>query len=422
MIGTLNTSYKQATVIGAGISGMAAAYMLDKKGFEVTLLESSERAGGLIRTRQTGYGIAESAAHSLIMSDAVRELCADLQVQLVEPKKESKAKFILRDGKLRRFPLTISESFITLNHAAFCRALNRNEDLDAWARRHLGDSALDYLVTPFVRGIYGVQPAQLGVASAFPFLNLPPGKTLLGTMLNKRRKSGKKAAKNRAAPRFGMGDLVERLERRLEQRLGTRFRKGESVSGVPDAPNVIIATPAYKAAKILASDSPALANKLSSVRYTPIVSVTVFVDRRAFTRPLDGVGVLMPAREDTNALGILFNSSSFESRVSDESHFASFTVMMGGTSRPELLNASDDEIRQTIKLEFSTFLGIREPLATVIHRWPAALPQYSTELPEVWTCARKGWCASPGRILTGNYTGEISMRGMIENAAALAVQ
>lgn len=422
MIGALNSSYKQATVIGAGISGMAAAYMLDKNGFEVTLLESRERAGGLIRTRQTGYGIAESAAHSLIMSDAVRELCVDLQVPLVEPKKESKAKFILRDGKLRRFPLTISESFTTLNHAAFCRALNRNEDLDAWARRHLGNSALDYLVTPFVRGIYGVQPAQLGVASAFPFLNLQPGKTLLGTILNKRRKSGKKAAKKRAAPRFGMGDLVQRLERRLEQRLGTRFRKGESVSGVPDAPNVIIATPAYKAAAILASDSPALATKLSSVRYTPIVSVTVFVDRRAFTRPLDGVGVLMPAREDTNALGILFNSSSFELRVSDESHFASFTVMMGGTSRPELLTASDDEIRQTIKLELAAFLGIREPLATVIHRWPAALPQYSTELPEVWTCAREGWCGSPGRILTGNYTGEISMRGMIENAAALAHQ
>src|SRR5262245_49416341 len=230
MIGRLNTAYKQATVVGAGIAGMAAAYMLDKRGFEVTLLEASERGGGLIRTRQTEFGIAEGAAHSLIITDAVRELCQDLEVLLVEPKKESKAKFILRDGKLRRFPLTLTESLGAIGHAAFGRAVDANEDLEVWTRRHLGKSALDYLVTPFVRGIYGVQPAELGVASAFPFLNPSPGETLLRTMLNKRRNSKKKAAKKRAAPKFGMGDLVSRLELRLEQRLGKRFRKGQCVS------------------------------------------------------------------------------------------------------------------------------------------------------------------------------------------------
>ena len=100
-----------------------------------------------------------------------------------------------------------------------------------------------------------------------------------------------------------------------------------------------------------------LADKLAEVRYTPMVSVTVFVDRRSFTRPVHGVGVLMPAREQTKSLGILFNSSSFADRVADESRFASFTVMMGGTAQPHWLTASDDEIRQAIKLELSTSLG-----------------------------------------------------------------
>lgn len=419
MIGTLNTAYKEATVVGAGIAGMSVAYFLDKKGFQVTLVEASARAGGLIQTSQSELGIAESAAHSLIVTDAVRELCRDLEVKLVEPKKESRAKFILRNGRLRRFPLTVAESLDTLAHAALGRSVNKSENLEFWARRHLGQAGLDYLVTPFVRGIYGVQPSELGIASTFPFLNPPPGKTLLGTMLDRRRKPRtRKAARKRAAPQFGMGDLVGRLEQKLEQRLGPRFRRGEKVSGVPDAPNVIIATPAYTAARILASDSPVLASELSSIRYTPIVSTTVFVERNAFSRPLNGVGVLMPACEETKSLGILFNSSSFEYRVTDESRFASFTVMMGGTSHPYLLTASDLEIRQTIKLELYTFLGIREPLAVIIHRWPAALPQYSVELPDVWECARTTWCAQPGQILAGNYTGKISLRGMIENAAA----
>jgi hypothetical protein len=93
--------------------------------------------------------------------------------------------------------------------------------------------------------------------------------------------------------------------------------------------------------------------------------------------------------------------------------------MMGGTAGPTWLKASDAEIQQAIKLEFSDLLGIREPLATVIHRWPFALPQYGIDLPKVWQSARTGWCAQQGHLLFGNYTGQISLRGMIESASAL---
>ena len=420
MIGTLNSHCKEATVVGAGIAGMLAAYSLDRSGYRVTLLEEKERAGGLIQTRNTGYGIAESAAHSLIVTEPVSDLCRELGVQLVEPRKEAKAKYILRDGKLRRFPLTLGEALDTVRRAAFARSISQHsQNVDAWARRHLGNAALQYLVTPFVRGIHGVQPAELGVTTAFPSLDLPTGKTLLGGMLSKHLNGASKKKKTRAAPRFGMGDLAARLEQQLEKRLGSRFRKGEKVDQLPEAANVIIATPAYAAASLIRSASPNLADKLAEVRYTPIVSVTVFVDRQSFMRPLDGVGVLMPAQEQTKSLGILFNSSSFADRVEDESRFASFTVMMGGTAQPHWLQASDDEIRQAIKLELWNLLEIREPLAVVIHRWPAALPQYSVNLHDVWACARQSWCAEPGRLLFGNYTGQISLRGMIESSAKL---
>jgi len=420
MIGTLNSSCKEATVVGAGIAGMLAAYSLDRSGYRVTLLEEKECAGGLIQTRNTAHGIAESAAHSLIVTGPVSDLCRDLGVQLVEPRKEAKAKYVVRDGKLRRFPLTAGEACGTLVHAAVARSAGYSQSLDLWSRRHLGNAALEYVVTPFVRGIHGVQPAELGVATAFPYLDLPPGKTLLGAMLTKRHNGGsRKEKKTRAAPRFGMGDLTARLEQRLEERLGPRFRKGEKVDRLPETANVIIATPAYAAATLIRSAAPALADRLGEVRYTPIVSVTVFVDRHEFTRPVHGVGVLMPEREQTKSLGILFNSSSFANRVKDESRFASFTVMMGGTAQPHWLAASDDEIRQAIKLELWTLLGIREPLEVAIHRWPAALPQYSVNLREIWAYARQSWCAKPGRILFGNYTGQMSLRGMIESSARL---
>ena len=221
------------------------------------------------------------------------------------------------------------------------------------------------------------------------------------------------------APRFGMGDLIYRLETRLTERLGLRFQRGSRVTTLPDAENIIITTPAYAAAKLVESESPELATSLLGVRYTPIVSVTVFADRRAFKRPVEGVGALVPACEDRNCLGILFNSSSFPDRVKDQSRVASFTVMMGGTTQAQWLSADDEAIENVVRSELAALLGVGELLEIVIHRWPAALPQYGPDLPSVWQTARESWCATPGKMLFGNYTGQISLRGMIESAAQL---
>jgi len=265
-----------------------------------------------------------------------------------------------------------------------------------------------------------VQPSELGVAAAFPALKVPVGQTFVTAMLKKRRGQHKsKEPKKQVAPKYGMGDLVTKLDRHLKVRLGPRFRKGEHVKFLPHSPNVIIATPAYKASPLLETDSPGLAQQLMTVRYTPIVSVTVFVDSRASTHPVKGVGALVPAKEDRTCLGILFNSSSFDNRVTDDS-LASFTVMMGGTAGGNWLSADDGDIENAVRVELKDLLGIEETLDMVIHRWPAALPQYSPHLPEIWQQARETWCATPGHILFGNYTGQISLRGMIETAAKLS--
>lgn len=425
MIGSLDSTKREATVVGAGISGMLMAYALDKKGYQVTLLEREARAGGLIQTRRTEHGISEAAAHSLLASAAVEELCQELGVELVEVRKDSRSRFILRDGRLSKFPLRAGEVARALAHAALTRSENGAGalTLDEWGRRHVGEAALQYLLTPFVRGIYGIQPSEIGVAAAFPSLAVPHGQTLLGALLRKslKRSPERTGSKRMVAPRYGMNDVVARLEKHLEQRLGERFKKSVSITNIPDAPNIVLATPANVTANLLSSEAPALSRELQTVRYTPIVSVTAFVSRSSFTRPVSGVGCLVPECEGRKCLGILFNSSSFEGRVFDESRHASFTILLGGSSQPAWVSATDEEIMQAVRDELSTLLGIQgEPLELVINRWPRAIPQYSTQLPQVWLRARETWCAMTGRILFGNYTGQVSLRGMIESAASIS--
>jgi protoporphyrinogen oxidase len=118
---------------------------------------------------------------------------------------------------------------------------------------------------------------------------------------------------------------------------------------------------------------------------------------------------------------VLFNSSSFEGRVADEARWVSLTVMLGGTARPELVRASDDELLGIVREDLGAILDLAPGarIEAVIHRWERAIPLYDERLRQAWEAARTGWCSRPGRMLFGNYTGQVSVRGMIELTSTL---
>ncbi|MEK6580668.1 MAG: hypothetical protein AABZ55_15700 [Bdellovibrionota bacterium] len=53
----------------------------------------------------------------------------------------------------------------------------------------------------------------------------------------------------------------------------------------------------------------------------------------------------------------------------------------------------------------------------IISRHPRAIPVYGAYLEDVWATAKASWCSTPGHVLFGNYTGQVSIRGMIETLA-----
>lgn len=412
--------------MGAGFAGMAASHFLDNAGMEVTLIESSSRAGGLIGTTQTPYGLAEWAANSILATGPIRELCKDIGTELVPVREDSKARYIYRAGRVRKFPLGTGAVLGLLGRALYLPA-DRNRDpalltLEDWASRFLGRQALDYLLSPMVRGVYGAEPAEISVAAAFPKLVVPKGHSLASHFLNRAiHGSKKKEERSRMmAPAQGMGELVRALDTHLTQRLGSRFKKGAKMDALPEVENLILTVPAYEAARLLEPMDSQLASALREVRYAPLISVTAFVRIKDPAARPHGVGVLFPAVEKRDALGILFSSSSFPGRVTDEASLASFTVMLGGTSRPDLLKASDAAIGEIVRRELKEVLRQDDVVHLEIHRHERAVPLYDLKLVEAWNAARSGWCSRPGRILFGNYAGQVSIRGMAESAHGLA--
>jgi len=297
--------------------------------------------------------------------------------------------------------------------------------LEQWSRRFLGEKALRYLITPFVRGIYGTSPSELSVSAAFPSLCVPRGHSLISYLLARRWRRSPPAGVNRplrrfprgkiVAPRGGMQAFTDALGRRLEEKLGSRFQRRASIEEIGELeaqPNLILCVPAQEAGHLLSGQSPELASMLANVGYSPLTTTTIFMDSSALRRSPRGLGVLVPAGEGRRCLGILYNSSAFPGRVSRED-LVSVTMMLDG-SAPAV---GSPEFQEVIRSELHAMIGLQgEPLEIHAWRWERAVPKYDAHLLKSWECAERSWCSKPGRILFGSYTGQLSIRGMAELA------
>jgi len=75
----MDESKNKITVLGAGISGLATAYWLNKAGLDVTILEASiEPGGSMITRREDGFLIDYGANSGLDTTPLIGKLVAEL--------------------------------------------------------------------------------------------------------------------------------------------------------------------------------------------------------------------------------------------------------------------------------------------------------------------------------------------------------
>ena len=90
---------KSVAIIGAGITGLTAAFYLKRRGLAVTVYESSGRVGGVIQSlRQNGF-LAEFGPNTLLeTSPRIAQLIrdADLQARRLDPEPMAEARYVVR--------------------------------------------------------------------------------------------------------------------------------------------------------------------------------------------------------------------------------------------------------------------------------------------------------------------------------------
>ncbi len=425
-----------ALVIGAGISGLAVAYGLQKRGLRVKLLEASSRVGGVIRSeRRDGY-LLEYGPNSLMASatQLIEEL--GLQSQLVTGQQRA-PRYIYADGRLQRVGLQVLFSGQLLSLRGRLRLLaepfirgcaaTADESLEAFITRRLGREAHDRLFAPFVSGIYAGNTALMSAAASFPqlvALEADYGSIFYGALRSRPKvkrslysfRDGLSVLPSAIAARLGdaieLSAPVERLE------LSTSYYV---VAGGKEyrADKLILAVPAVDAARLLEQSMPELANELRQIEYVSLSVVYISYDLAELGRDLYGFGFLIPRSERLRMLGAIWSSSLFPGRA--PAGRALLTCFIGGAHDPSAVTLSEEQLAGVASAELAQILdtGARSEVVGV-WKMERAIPQYT-----LGHCDRLrrigGMLAnSPGLVLVGNYLQGVSVPDCINRGLETA--
>jgi len=451
----VSDSTRSVIIIGGGVSGLACAYRLKKLGVPVTLLEASPRVGGLIETVEKDGFLFESGPQSFQGTETllglIHELGIDDELQKADP---SAPRYILRQGRLRKIPMSPQAMLATsllspgtrwkIVSEPFKRTRppNEEESVADFVRRKFGHEILEYLVSPFVSGVYAGDPEKLSLRAAFPTIEeweREYGSVIRGQMKSRpSASSGSTTARKGPPPLCSFRSGLNTLMQAMGASLGESAQSGTCASAMSRSGNladagyeirvtrggrqetiaaqaVVLATPAYAASHLAASVAPSLASILSGIAYASLAVVGAAYHKRQAGAPLDGFGVLIPRSEKHRTLGIVWNSSLFAGRAPEGQMVV--TSFVGGATDPEIVAKTDAEIAAIVQDDHARILGITgSPITSAVWKHEKALPQYNLGHGHAVEAIREAERAIPGLYFAGNYLEGPSIGKCVEEA------
>ena len=444
-------------IIGGGISGSTLLHLLALRGEDVLLLEREDGSGGVIRSERFAGGLIERGPNTLLtgnehLAGLIDELGLNEAMVTADP--AARNRYVLRGGRLLAVPtsprslvespLLSGRGKLRLLREFFLggsKSMNGNEEsVASFVERRFGREPLAYGVDPFVSGIYAGDPALLSLRHTFPML--PELEKEYGSVFKGMMRKGKERRRRgeTRSPRimFSFQDGLQAIPRAIEERWEEQMvrnagvtlleREGEGWrlefdSGKGEdsvrAENVILATNAPAAARLLAPVDKKLADTLRRIVHAPVAVVHLLYDPPTVGHRLDGFGLLVPSVEKRDILGVIFSSTIFPSRSPEGK--ALLTVFIGGRRRPELTRLEEKELARLAHREVADILSVAsEPVASQVTVWSTGIPQYEIGYGQILQGIEEGEARLPGLHLLGSYRGGVSVPDCVKSAYELA--
>lgn len=438
---------KRIAIIGGGISGLSAAFSLEKlrergAAIQYVLYESSPRLGGVLITEHVEGCVIEAGPDSFITEKPwAADLCREIGLgdQLIGSNDPQRKTYILvknrlvviPDGLMFMVPTKILPSVLSPLFSVGTkirmamewfhppRKADADESVASMVERHYGPELVDRLADPLLSGVYGGQANQLSVRAVLPrFAEMEAKHGSLGRAMLSARKKMAQAAKGPAKPLFtslkdGMQTMVDAVVSKLPAsavQVGARVESIQRQNGgwVISAgyasdhfDAVIIATPSKAAADLVYQTSAGLASELRGIEYSSSVTVNLGFDQKVRSSLPPGFGFLVPRSEGRKMLAATFVHNKFPHRAPADR--AIIRCFLGGAANEDILNTPDEDIQRIVRGELQQIIGVTaDPLFTRIYRWKGSMAQYGVGHLERLQRIDNLVAQIPGLFLAGN--------------------
>ena len=451
-------SRPHVVVVGAGISGLAAARALLFDGrVQVSVLEGSPRTGGkLLRGEVAGVETDLGAEAVLARRPEGVALMALLGLDPIPPATTQAA--IWTRGRLRRLPADhVMGVPVSVRSLAASRVVSRvgvaraaldvalpstaiGDDISvaSYVGARMGREVVDRLVEPLLGGVYAGRADELSLRATLPQVAAVASESSLFRALRSR------PSQPQAGPAFaglvgGVGQLAEALTVSIAAAgadvvLDTTVRElarlpvgWTLVTGSAANPKtvnadaVVLAIPATPASRLLAATAPWAARDLAAIDYASMAVVTLAFSASAFGKPLSGSGFLVPAVD-----GRLIKAATFSTEKwgwYDEADGVLVRCSIGRHGDVGDLQRSDDELVAGAIRDLAAAVGVRGlPRDAVVTRWGGGLPQYSVGHLDRVARIKAALAAVPGLAACGAAFDGVGIPACIGSGTAAATQ
>ncbi len=419
------TQKKRIIILGAGISGLIAAWLIakEKPEYECLLLEKGERAGGHMETGNE-YGVTLEKGPHIFKTSRNQDFLylieeVGFSSELIFSSKKAKKRYLWIDGKLQTIlSATYKDLFKALLQEWKKPIVYEEETIWEFASRRFGKKIAERLFDPLVLGIYAGDSRKLSMDACFPSFkklekeNGSLTKALFFSLLKKRSSS----LKGLFSFKKGVSSFIEHLEKKIKfpilyghevhkiEKKGEKFHVFSKESSF-EGDEVILALPAYVSASLIRPLQEEVYTRLLKIPYQSITSVNVLL--KGDILKYSGFGYLIPTEEQETLLGVLFDSSIFPEQ--DAIEHTKLTLMMRGS------DFSEEEIRQVVDRCLTKHLGISySPKEIVWKKMPEAIPQYILGHEDNVSAIRK--ILPQGVYLIGNYLEGVSVNDAVKVA------
>jgi len=451
-------------IIGAGISGLSAAYYLTSLGkendldIEIDIFEKSGQAGGNISTKIEDEFVIEEGADSFITSKPWGvDLCEKLGIeeQLISTNDSNRKTYIYFDKKLNEIPegffLMAPSNIEAFEKSTFFSTEGKerilkeqelepliddvDESLESFVLRRFGKELLEKVAQPLIGGIYTGDPSKLSVKAILPeFVEFEKQHGSIIKGISKKYASSD-LSKTESGARYGLfvsfkKGLSVLISSMIEAMPDVNIHYSSAINEVQSSKDkwllntesgnkietdaVIFSLPSYISSKLLSKTDKELSGLLNEIRYESSIVVNLVFEKSKCSNLPEGFGVVIPNTEKMNLIACSFSSHKFSGRAPKD--YEIIRCFLGGAFNRNVLALNDFEIMKLVVEDINTLFSIEtKPINSFIYRYPNSMPQYTLGYNELLKNIRRELGKYPLLSLSGNAYGGIGIPDSIKS-------